>query len=67
HYGWHKFQPIVDSQDRIYFPDNRQLVALEGDGREIWKLKLGDDPLSVFPIASGVFGVMVGETLWFIH
>ncbi|MEO8612859.1 MAG: hypothetical protein ABI690_33505 [Chloroflexota bacterium] len=67
HYAWRRSQPIVDSQERIYFPDNRQLVALEGDGREIWKLKLSDDPLSIFPVSAGVFGVMVDETLWFIH
>jgi outer membrane protein assembly factor BamB len=60
-------QPIVCNEDRIYFVDGNQFIALEGDGRKIWELRLGTTSPYIFPISAGIFGAMVDETLWFIH
>ncbi|WAS96710.1 hypothetical protein [Nannocystis punicea] len=64
---WGVYGAIVDRQGRVYVQDDGALLGLDPRGRRLFELRLGDVAGAVFPVADGVFGVVVDGELRFIR
>lgn len=62
----HRYQPVVDSNGRIYIFNREGLLALAGNGDQIFHLAIDGVAGPLFPIRAGLFGTVVNHELLYI-